>query len=93
MGFTVAQVHTLVARVDARLSALEAKVDALAPAAVSAPASAQAAAPVAMPERAVKAPHFACSAHAEHKGGKGFTANGRVAHATWCAGTWSTIAE
>ena len=58
--------------------------------AVGQPVVAQAAAPVvaAEPERKVKAVKYVCSLHADHKGGKGFTANGRAFHEARCAGTW-----
>ena len=90
--FTNAQVAAMLTGIDARLRSIEALAQAPAPV-VGAPVTPAASSPVGsapalvVPERDAKAVRFDCSKHADHKAGKGFTANGVAAHRTWCDGT------
>lgn len=92
--FTNAQVMGTLQAIDARLARIEAL--AAGTPAVGAPVTPAASSPVVLaepaqalsvPERDAKSLRFDCSKHADHKGGKGFTANGIAAHRAWCDGT------
>jgi hypothetical protein len=53
---------------------------------------AAAAQPITIPAKNAKAARYACSLHAEHKDGKGFSANGIAYHrANGCAGVTTTL--
>jgi hypothetical protein len=88
--YTNEQVAILVKRLDAKIDALLAGGHTI----VGAPVGPiTIASPVTIPDKGERTPKYACSKHADHKGGKGFTANGRADHAKWCDGTWSEIAS
>jgi hypothetical protein len=95
MSYTNAQVVALVKAQNAEIAGLRAEIRAL----VSGKVATVAAAPttvatVEIPvERAPKAAKVACSAHLDHKGGKGFSVAGMAAHRTWCEGQTVAIAS
>ena len=92
MGYTVAQVQALVARVDTRTASIEAKLDVLIGALAGAPVGATqapaASTPVAIPaERKPAKVRAWCAKHAEHGA---FSANGMAHHRGWCDGATLT---
>ena len=93
--YTNAQMAALVIGLNATLVALTQQVAALSagtPVAVAAPATIVAAQPIVIPAKGTKAARYACSEHADHKDGKGFSANGIAYHrANGCAGVTTTI--